>query len=49
MAAGNEAFLELDYDEALLQYSKAVDAGVKAAFGRRGAVYLAMNKHKEAE
>lgn len=48
MAAGNEAFLELDYEEAVLQYSKAVEAGVQAAFGRRGAVYLAMQKFREA-
>jgi len=48
MAAGNEAFLELEFDEAIKQYSKAAEAGVPAAFGRRGAVFLAMKKHQEA-
>ncbi len=48
MAAGNEAFLELDYDEAISQYSKAANAGITAAFGRRGAVYLAMQQHENA-
>jgi hypothetical protein len=48
IAAGNEAFLQLDYDEALTKYSLAVANGVASARGKRGAVLLTMKKYDDA-
>ena len=45
---GNDAFVMGDFGSAEQAFSKAVEAGVSNALGRRGAAYLHMRRFTDA-